>query len=155
LSRPETHRSLRAPTQLAGAFAALLLAGSLYLLFRPTSLLLFHWIHEIGFLDVVVSLRSAIPDAIPTLPRWLLYSVPFSLYVLSYGLFMRWVWEGSDSPGRHVWIWLLPLCAFGSELLQWPNAIPGTFDGADLVALGATLVLLVSMEPRQSQLERG
>ena len=63
--------------------------------------------------------------------NWLVYSLPDGLWMLAYVLLMGAIWNFHVKKSLLV---TLPLAvvAIGSELLQIPRWIPGTFDIVDL-----------------------
>lgn len=116
--------------------AGCLLAGStLYLLFRPTTLLMFHWADSAGLMGSVVTMRTWANGFDKYLPAWIVYSLPFALWVFSYLFFMGRIWKNSTSPVRHIWFWCIPVIAIAVELAQSTRIVPGSFDTGDLIAL--------------------
>lgn len=117
--------------------AVLLTIGSaIYLLFRPTSLLMFHWADSIGLMGLLNTLRANSHGASRRLFPWVIYSLPFALWVLSYMLCIKTIWwRSSGSSWYHTWFWCVPVVSIASELCQRMRILPGTFDPVDLIAL--------------------
>lgn len=113
-----------------------LLAGStLYLLFRPTTLLMFYWADSVGLMELVITMRAWVHGFDKYLPTWVVYSLPFALWVFSYLFFIEGIWKNSTSSVRHVWFWCIPVIAIAAELAQSTRIIPGSFDIGDMIAL--------------------
>jgi len=81
-----------------------------------------------------------------SVPSWVLFSLPFALWVLAYMLIVDAVWINSFSALRHAWFWCMPVIAIAAELAQIKNMIPGYFDLADLIAImiAASIALFVT-----------
>lgn len=110
-----------------------LAAGSLlYICFRPRSLLMFQWANSIGTKQNISFIRGATKEIGHRLPEWFMYSLPFSLWVVSYMLAIGAVWVGSRSPVRLVWLSIVPVLSIASEIAQAVHLIPGSFDWVDL-----------------------
>lgn len=119
-----------------------LLAGSiLYILFRPTTLLMFHWVELIGLEESIGIMRIWANGFDVYLSTWSVFSLPFALWVLSYMFFTNGIWKNSTSLVRYVWFWSLPIIAIFGELSQSIHIIPGHFDIGDLIALIFVILL--------------
>jgi hypothetical protein len=124
------------------AAAAILTGGFVYLLFRPTSLLMFKWLDALAAWRWVESLRHAAIGAEQLIPNWVIYSLPFALWVFSYLLFIELIWGNSEPSARLIWYWTVPLIAVLTEFMQIFHVISGTFDWLDLLLI---LVAVVSV----------
>ena len=123
------------------ALACLLLGSALYLLFRPTTLLMFHWADALGLTHSIGTMRVWIDGFDRHFPNWVVFSLPFALYVSSYMFFIESIWINSTSRARPGWFWSIPITAICSELTQIKHIIPGHFDLGDLLALIAAIIL--------------
>ena len=94
----KTNVALHRPRPIISATVCLLIGCTLYILYRPTSLLMFHWIDRAGFFSQVMGLRVLFEDAEHLIPSWLVYSLPFSIWVLSYQLFIHTIQDDSNPP---------------------------------------------------------
>jgi len=113
-----------------------LLAGSaIYILYRPISLLMFRWAESLGVASLIYVLRSCCAVTAVFLPDWIIYSLPFALWVSAYMFFIKAVWWRSVCRARHLWLWCVPACSIFTELCQSKGVLPGTFDFTDLSAL--------------------
>jgi len=117
------------------ATGCILLGSAIYVLFRPTSLLMFRWIDVIGMTTSIGTMRTWVNGFDKYLPTWIVYSLPFALWVSSYLFFIKAIWWDSTSLVRHVWFWCVPVIAIVTELAQNTNIIPGHFDKVDLVTI--------------------
>lgn len=117
------------------ATGCLLLGAAIYVLFRPTTLLMFHWADMIGMTRSIGILRTWVDGSDKYLPTWIVYSLPFALWVSSYLFFIKGIWWNSTSLVRHAWFWCIPVIAIAAELAQNISIIPGRFDRVDLIAI--------------------
>jgi hypothetical protein len=117
------------------ATGCLLLGSAIYVLFRPTSLLMFHWFDVIGMTTPINIIRTWVDGSVEYMPTWFVYSLPFALWVSSYLFFVKGIWWNSTSRFRHVWFWCIPVIAVAAELAQNISIIPGHFDRVDLVTI--------------------
>jgi hypothetical protein len=137
------------------AAGSLFLASAIYILFRSESLLMFRWANSLGLLPFIHSLRSYSLGLKPIIPAWVVYSLPFALWTISYMLFIQAIWFGHKSIYRVIWFWAVPVISVAAELGQYPRLVPGTFDIFDLltivfaVALVLTLIAVNATQPRE------
>lgn len=127
-----------------GSFSTIMLGGLIYILFRSPSILMFEWLDQINLSKYVLELRSYIDSYSLILPNWFLYSLPDGLWLFSYISFLLIIWDNKVSKKNIFWILLLPIIAVSSELAQFMEIIPGTFDIVDLIfyIAGSVLPLL-------------
>lgn len=133
------------------AMICLLVASTLYILFRSKTLLFFHWANYLGFLPIIESIRVRYWYLTYILPEWIVYSFPFALWVISYSLFANGIWLNSKSNRRHLWIWCVPVIAVLSEVLQSMKLIPGRFDFIDFCLLSMCIPLSVYIYTQVNQ----
>lgn len=114
------------------ALAPILMGGAVYVLWRSPSLWMFKWFNTLGLASLVEFLRDGLGGFEDRLPRWIVYSWPDGSWGMSGVLFFAWIWRGSQSRARHVWIFLTPFIGIASEFAQWGRLLPGTFDQTDL-----------------------
>jgi hypothetical protein len=139
------------------AAGSLLLGSAIYILFRSESLLMFRWANLLGLFPLIHSLRLYSLEVKPVIPAWVVYSLPFALWTVSYMLFIQAIWFGHKSIYRVIWFWAVPVISLASELGQYRRFVPGTFDIFDLltiafaVALVLTIIAFGRTEPREKQ----
>lgn len=127
---------------LSLAALALGLGGMIYIIFRTESLLMFKWLDGISMSAVVENLRLHFGST--SLDEWIVYNLPDGLWLLSYMLVIHTLWYRDVNVYSRIFLWVLPVLAIGSEVLQLFKAIPGTFDPLDLLSyFGAILIFLV------------
>ena len=118
------------------AAVSLLRGTAIYVLVRPSSLLMFSWADSVGLAAVVHALRAHSQNLRRHLPPWFLYSFPFALWVISYLLSVRAIWCDSTCRARYVWLLCVPFISVAAELCQRLRVLPGTFDFVDLLTIG-------------------
>lgn len=111
------------------AFISILGGAIIYILFRPTHLLMFFWIDRIGLMDFVNSIRPVSWNV----PEWVVYSLPDGLWLFSYCLFIGCVWDFNLRKCLFV-LTILPVYAVSNEIMQFFHLVSGTFDWMDLFA---------------------
>lgn len=128
-----------------GSFAALLVGGLIYILFRTSTLKMFTWCESIGLWSLTTALRKLTFPFAPKMPEWVLFSLPDGLWIFSYVSLMLFIWNNTVSLKNLFWILIIPFLAISSEIGQGPGLIPGTFDFADLLLyiFGMTLPFLL------------
>ncbi len=117
------------------AIICLLTGLALYLLYRPKTLVLFRWVEAVGLIFIVDILRDLLNGTIYYIPGWIIYSLPFALWVVAYMFFIEYIWGQSRSSAKRFWIWLAPFAAISFEIAQGLRLIPGHFDLMDVVVL--------------------
>ena len=102
----------------------LLLGGSIYLLFRSTSLVMFSWFKMLKMDGIINILRSNLNDI--QIPYLILYCMPNMLWISSYLIMIDAL--KLDYSIKLFWSFIMPFIAVLFEILQIWNIIPGTFD---------------------------
>lgn len=126
------------------------LAGAtIYLLWRPRSLLVFGWLGALGLSPAVEAARGLAAPVEPHVPPWVLLSAPDGLWVYALMSALVLIWEGAGTrTGLRGWVGLAAAISLGGELLQGIAALPGTFDPGDLLACLAGASALFARRPR-------
>lgn len=136
-----TTKSNRQAIDILLASACLLAGSVLYILFRPTTLLMFHWADSLALMESIATIRIHVHSSNGYLADWTIYSLPFALWVLSYLLFVNGVWGNSTSYWRIAYFWSVPIMALFAEIAQGLSVIPGHFDPVDLVTIIVATIL--------------
>lgn len=110
----------------------LVVGGSIYLLQRTTSLLMFQVADGLGLTESVNCLRTMAT----VWPEFVVYSLPGGLWAASYILLVDAVFGGQVMLQRLAWASLIPMTGLVSELLQALRLCPGTADGWDALCYG-------------------
>lgn len=105
--------------------------GSIYLLFRPKTLLMFKWVESLGLSEYIDQLRETVSGI--TLNHITLYSLPDGFWLASYIIVVNTIVSKNNKYNLLFWSFLLPLIAIVFEFLQIPGIIPGVFDVFDLI----------------------
>jgi len=105
--------------------------GSIYLLFRPKTLLMFKWVELLGLNEYIDRLRDMVSGI--TLNHITLYSLPDGLWLASYIIVVNTIVSKDNKVNLLFWSFLLPAIAVTFEILQIPGVIPGVFDVFDLI----------------------
>lgn len=126
------------------AISLLFIGGSIYLLMRDKSLVMFNWAEYWGLLDYLDHLRKGF--TLYDWPQWIVFSLPSGLWVSSYILLMHLLWADGNKKARYVWTLCLPLMAILSEVLQKYGGCPGTFDYCDIIFYTIPILLYISYE---------
>lgn len=113
------------------AIVIFIIGGLIYLIYRPTSLIMFEWSHKIGIEDWIISLREQFGRTV--MPNWVVYSLPDGLWLLSYLIIIDSIWYKSHSILFYCFILALPVIALLSEILQLFGVINGVFDIIDFL----------------------
>jgi len=129
---------------LQAALLAMLVGGLLYLLYRPTSLLMFRWFEALG-LDSAVEQLRAVATQHPRPPAWAINSLPHALWLLSGLLLFAWIWRGRAGSAASAWMGVLVAFAAGGEIGQWCGLVPGTFDPIDLALVVAACIAFLAI----------
>lgn len=118
------------------ALIALLVGGTIYLLFRSLDLYMFNWICDADMKDSIALLR----DHISRIPLWMEGMLPDGLWMLSYCLIIGCIW---DFKMRKCWPMLVLLLIFAIlyEIGQSVHLTSGTFDPLDIVAYISAFLL--------------
>lgn len=135
---------------------SLLTGGLLYVIFRADTLRMFEWF-ELARLDFFVyALRDSFGGYSESLPNWILFSLPDGLWVFSFVTLMLLIWD-TLTLNSLKWFITVPLFAFGSEIGQLLNLLPGTFDSLDLTfyALGTVCPFMIYQIPVDIKFSHG
>ena len=109
------------------SFFTLFIGGGLYLLCRSERLVMFDWCKTIGIYPFIQQLRSK-----GNFDSWLVYSLPDGLWLFSYIILMGAIWAFDMRKSLLCSVPMI-IIAIGSELLQFPHIVRGTFDMMDLL----------------------
>lgn len=108
----------------------LVIAAFIYLLFRPTTTVVFKLFEILQLDNLVLSLRSTLNPS--HFPQWFVYSLPGGLWLLAFQNSISLIKKFS---GKYLIPILLgaSLTGIGLEFLQYVNITDGRFDGTDLL----------------------
>ena len=126
------------------AIISLCLGGLIYIVFRSEDLLMFRWFDSLGLHGIVSQLRFDYGQT--NIWNWVNYNMPACLWLFSYMFVMDALWNDGNNMIYQVFIYVLPVVAILSELLQLVNIIPGTFDLLDLASYAISIILFITIK---------
>lgn len=110
----------------------MLICGMIYVLARPTSIILFSWLNEVGLEDFIFNIRSVI-NANHYINDWFLYNSPALFWSFSFTCFLGVIWS-FNFDFESIGLFLIPMClGIITEVLQEIGVIKGTFDIVDII----------------------
>ena len=121
----------------------MLVGGTIYILFRPRTLLLFFVADKFGLGSSIDAWRDYVNSQSFHLSSFALYSLPCGLWTLSYLFIMDGLFHSQPLATRLRWASAIPIFSIATELLQGLHLLPGTFDIADLLCYLVPYVLYI------------
>ena len=129
----------RKKAQLVLGIATVLTGAVIYILFRPTSLLIFRVFKALGLMKAISKIR-ALTSGIH-LPDFIINCLPNALWVISYIIIMDYLWKDKTEITKLRWAVVVPVIGCVSEYLQLIHYIPGTFDIWDFLCYSIPFIL--------------
>ena len=120
------------------ALISFCIGGLIYLIYRSLTLQMFVWFKQLGLYSSVISFRN---EYWPTLPDWIIYSLPDGLWLFSYLLIMKAIWYKKTTKQALVLPLILPIFMNLTEILQGLNCFPGTFDLLDVICYDIPVII--------------
>ena len=99
-------------------FLTVFAGGMIYILFRPTEVIFFHYFSTIGIENWLAAVREKSLASYSFLPGWMVYSLPNGLWAFAYTFIVLRIWKGNTSIIKYFWFLSIPLLVFGFEVLQ-------------------------------------
>ena len=127
------------------ATVAMLAGGMIYVLWRSDTLLMFAWFDALGMRPAVGMLREYAALHFQALPHWVVFSLPQALWLFSGILYFQCIWRGANAASSMLWTGAFVAIAFGFELGQLLNLVPGYFDVWDALSLIAAYLLALAV----------
>jgi hypothetical protein len=119
----------------------LALGSSIYLLYRPKSIIIFRLVNALGANHFIDTLRQFFQSSVPVGRGILLYSVPEGMWAFSFIYVILWIWRGNVAqPMALVSIFFAVIVIEGSEIAQL-SFLQGTFDLNDVVCNAVAIAL--------------
>jgi len=119
----------------------LLIGSYLYLKFRSETLLMFKWAENLGLDFIVSSIRESFQGLNSDRMKYIIFSAPYGLWVISFCCFIGAIWHKDSSLSAIILRLIVPVIAVSSELLQFVGFLPGTFDINDLLVLFVSTII--------------
>ena len=121
--------------KIIAGFIFLIFGSFLYLKFRSETLLMFKWAENLGLNYIISSIRESSSVLNSPQMKYLVFSAPFGMWVISFSCFIGAIWHKDNSLSAIIWRLFVPVIAISSELLQFVGLLPGTYDTNDLLVL--------------------
>ena len=112
--------------------SALILGGTIYILFYTSQPVFFSWIRAAGLSNWLSLTRQYSLTASSHLPQWIIYSLPDALWAFAYAVLITGLWIQSNSGVKYFWMSTIPVLVIGLELLQYTGLVKGTFSFQDI-----------------------
>lgn len=122
-------------------FVALTIGGLIYIQYRSESLLMFDWFQDLNISDFIASIRSNSDNS--NLYGWVIYNLPAGLWLFAYMLIIDAIWGNAKNAQFMCHLFILPILAIVSELMQCLGVLPGTFDFLDLISYVCVIILFI------------
>ena len=113
--------------------SALILGGTIYILFYTSQPVFFSWIRAAGLHNWLTQARHYSLTAGSNLPPWVVFSLPDGLWAFAYAVLITGIWIRSNSGLKYFWMSTIPVLVIGLELLQNTGMVKGTFSLQDIV----------------------
>lgn len=124
------------------SFSLLFIGGFIYLGWRSGNLVMFQLLDKYGFSEFLNSYRCLGTNY--SIYDWIKYCMPDGLWLFSYMFLIDAIWDNHKCVSYYIFLWILPVIAIISELLQFIMIVPGTFDIMDLFCyLMAIIIFLI------------
>lgn len=126
--------------------APLVLGLALYMAWRSKE------VHVVSFMSRIAprgvdAMQGAGASRVPGL---ILGSLPDALWAWSFGAAIALLWRGKPWREKRLWLGAGGLVALFAELGQAVHVVPGTYDGADLLAIAVAYALGALLASRQA-----
>ena len=131
--------------KIISGFIFLIIGSYIYLKFRSETLLMFKWAKNLGLNYFIGSIRGSSSVLNSHQMKYVIFSVPFGMWVISYCCFMGAIWHKDSSVSAIIWRLFVPAIAISSELLQFLRLIPGTYDTNDLLVLILSTIIGITI----------
>lgn len=121
------------------------IGGLIYLGWRSGNLVMFQLLEKWGMSDHLTSIRNI--GTSYSLFEWVKYSLPDGLWLFSYMFLIDAIWHNEKKHILYyVFLWSLPIIAIASEILQYVEIVPGTFDIVDLLCYMMAIIIFTILD---------
>lgn len=120
----------------------ILIGGSIYIVYRPKSIIIFRIIDYLGLTNCVDAIRRSLQEFI-LLPPFFVNSIPAGLWTVSYLILMYCNTRFHEKKTRMYLALPLPISMVVLEFLQLVGLCPGTFDIYDLLCYIIPLIVFI------------
>ena len=121
------------------------LGGLIYIIYRPTELIMFDWFQEIGIENIIKHLRLNYDDI--NIYEWIKYNLPAGLWLFSYMFIIDAIWDNDNNSKSYLlFLSITPIASILSEILQFFGLLHGTFDIKDILAYIGAIILFITIK---------
>lgn len=120
----------------------ILIGGSIYIVYRPKSIIIFRIIDYLGLTNCVDAIRHSLQEFI-LLPPFFVNSIPAGLWTVSYLILMYCNTRFYEKKTRMHLALPLPISMVVLEFLQLVGLCPGTFDIYDILCYIIPLIVFI------------
>ena len=124
------------------SFLFILIGGSIYIVYRPKSIIIFWIIDYFGLTDYVDAIRNNLQEFL-ILPSIFVNSIPAGLWTTSYLILMYCNTRFHEKKTRMYLALPLPVSMVVLEFFQLAGLCPGTFDLYDLLCYIVPLIIFI------------
>ena len=109
--------------------------GIIYLMWRPTTLLMFSWCRSIGIYEYVLHMRLSCDSMKDSFPKWFIFSLPQALWCFSWLCCIHAIWINKSEIHERFWTTLILIISLLAEIMQLFPWISGVYDPVDIVLI--------------------
>lgn len=120
--------------QLVIHLLSICVGGLIYICFRSQDLLMFRWFDFLRFSDEILQIRNFFQAFSIKNSEWIIYSLPDGLWMFSFTTVILYIWSNTINKKSIIWIVIMPIISFFTEISQKYHLINGTYDSNDLFA---------------------
>lgn len=125
---------MRKKFQLFIHLLSICIGGLIYICFRSSDLMMFRWFDYIHLSDTISRIRKFSYSYEIENNDWIIYSLPDGLWMFSFTTVILYIWRNTINIKNLVWVIIMPIIAFFTEISQKYQLIKGTYDPNDLFA---------------------
>ena len=131
MQKQQQYKKWYGTTQILLGVLFLFYGCVIYLLFRSKTLYIYRWCLSLGISDYIDYCRYLVKDY--PISDFIRFCLPDGLYCAAYILFIDAIWRNDNKYIKYSLLSFVPIITISSEVLQYFNAVPGTFDIVDLI----------------------
>ena len=102
---------------------------------------MFDWFQQLRISDIIGEIRIDVDKS--NVYEWVKYNMPAGLWLFSYMFIIDSIWGDDSSTVYKCFLYVLPIMALASELMQFLKMFPGTYDFMDLFSYILAILLFI------------
>ena len=126
------------------SFALLSVGCIIYILFRQDSLLMFTCFDKLQIMGLIQHIRNTGTEY--SVFDWVKNSLPDGLWLFSYMFLIDAIWDREKVFLYYFFLYLLPIIAIVSEILQAFDIVSGVYDTLDLSCYFGAILLFLTLK---------